>query len=481
MIFKPSKINSKACLIAKLMLVSALLFSIAFFPDKTLAFGSSWNEDFESYDVGFLSDNPKWAGIESTDYYVVDSPVYHGSRAGKADYASDVKYALFYPEQNISSGVKYFSFWVQPTYSNSNYIDFHFYSALEHTFKIQLKAAGSGEFFLKLGGGFFDCDTGEDLGYMSIWTWEAEKKVSTDEWVKFNLKGNFEDDLMEITAETGEFEWGRICMWFGGVPDEALKEIKIGIYKGTFVFDLFEEPEQEARVWGISPESETEITDLSDNFTFGWVGLEDYDGLSISFYNKRTGIHSRAKRYEDIESSGEKTLSLEGFGIDKNADWHFNAIAFEEVPETYSGLYLTGRYVMEYTYDLVSPEYFLIINVEGFPVIFEVEDWSDWYGEHAEKFDAPTPLFERVAVLFTPTFSNIGEFGQQISEYFETDKAYSRGYELGLAIPIFTYYTTSIEMFFGGLPIIKLFLMILLLLVGIFIFKIVLKFIPFFG
>ena len=90
-------------------------------------------------------------------------------------------------------------------------------------------------------------------------------------------------------------------------------------------------------------------------------------------------------------------------------------------------------------------------------------------------------LFASVATALGPTFSNIGEFGQTISDYFDVDEAYARGKEIGLSIPIFRYYLSTIDTFFGGFPLMTIFLIILLLMVGIFVFKMIMKFIPFLG
>lgn len=484
------KINSNGLLIAKLMFGSAFLFSLIFFPFVVNAFSTNWDENFEAYNVGLLSDNVKWEAITSDVFFTTDTGalILNGVKAGKVENAqTQTKEIRFNPSDDVSTGEKNYTFNIMPFYWTGSF--WGYLELIFETLNGELRIGvvddrnSTDEFKLRWTGHLVDCETGSEISYHANIDWGAQR-FGKDEWVEITIEANFTDKIMKLNAESGETEWAELCVWPNNELLDTMETIKLVSFFSKMAFDYFyfsvPEPPP-VRVWGISPNSATEITDLDTNFTFGWEGLDYYDGLLISFYDKGTRIHSNAKRFETdvIGFEGQNVINLQNFVFDTNADWYFHALAFVEQPEVSEGMFLTGRYITEYTYNVVSPEYFLTINIEGFPVFFEMEDWETWYGEHAEKFEAPTPLFERVALLFTPTFENIGEFGHRISAYFEIDKAYSRGYELGSAVPIFSYYISSIEMFFGGLPIVKLFLMTLLLMVGIFLFKIIMRFIPF--
>jgi len=63
----------------------------------------------------------------------------------------------------------------------------------------------------------------------------------------------------------------------------------------------------------------------------------------------------------------------------------------------------------------------------------------------------------------------------------DTGQAYNTGVELGTFIPLYRDYIEGIEYFFGGFPLVQIFIVLVILLIGIFIFRLILKFIPFIG
>lgn len=155
-------------------------------------------------------------------------------------------------------------------------------------------------------------------------------------------------------------------------------------------------------------------------------------------------------------------------------------MATRTVLEVIEGMYLTGRYSYEWSDDLVDPEYWFAINIEGFTPIFGMSDFEEWYAVES-KFASSTAMFSAIAGFFQPTFNKIGEFGNRIKDYFDLDEVYSQGYEIGKYISYFAYFIDQISLFLGGFPILKWVFVVILLLTGIFIFRLVLKFIPFLG
>lgn len=240
-------------------------------------------------------------------------------------------------------------------------------------------------------------------------------------------------------------------------------------------------PELVPRVWGIDPVSETEIIDLEDIFEFGWEDLDDWDTLSVVFQNRDTGIFTEAQELLITTSpSGSMIFNFSDFNPDRNGKFYFFAISTRSVPEVIEGMYLTGRYSYEWSDDLVDPEYWLNFNIGGITPVFEMSDFSDYYGSIA-KFTTPTDMAIAITGFFEPIFSKLGEFGNRIIDYFNVNEAYAQGYEIGKSIPYFTYFVGQISLFLGGFPIMKWLFVLVLLLTGIFIFRLIMKFIPFLG
>ncbi|GAI02035.1 unnamed protein product, partial [marine sediment metagenome] len=64
------------------LLLGVLILFTPFFIAQ--AFGPAWEESFEAYSPGILSDNPKWSDQSSTKFFVSDdeNDVFTGSKAG---------------------------------------------------------------------------------------------------------------------------------------------------------------------------------------------------------------------------------------------------------------------------------------------------------------------------------------------------------------------------------------------------------------
>ena len=268
--------------------------------------------------------------------------------------------------------------------------------------------------------------------------------------------------------------------YFFAPNNHSLKNFYSRYTKTDGVWNLT--PYPTLRVWGIDPVSETEITDLDTNFEFGWEGLDDWDSLWVNFQNRPTGIFTEGQEILITTTpSGSAVFNLTDFNFDRYGTFYFHAVAGREVPEVIEGMFFTGKYTSEWTGDLVSPDYNLILTTTtGLAPVFEMSDFEEWYGANA-KFDEPTDMFSAIAGFFDPIFNKIGEFGDRIADYFNVNEAYSQGYEIGKAVPYFTYFVGQVSLFLGGFPIMKWLFVIVLLLTGIFIFRLIMKFIPFLG
>ena len=266
---------------------------------------------------------------------------------------------------------------------------------------------------------------------------------------------------------------------FFDTSGENIDNFRVDFATGTYLDNIGVYVPFLGRVWGITPVSGTEITSADTSFSFGWEDLEVWDTLSVVFQNEDTGIFTEAKEYiiETVSPSGQESLYFSDFNFDRNGIYHFFATATRTAMEIVEGMYLTGRYSYEWSDDLVDPEFWYTINIEGFEPIFEMSDFFTWYGS-VSKFATPTDMFVSIAGFFEPTFNKIGEFGNRIKDYFNLSEVYSQGYEIGKTIPYFSYFVGQISLFLGGFPVLKWVFVVILLLTGIFIFRLVLKFIP---
>jgi len=261
-----------------------------------------------------------------------------------------------------------------------------------------------------------------------------------------------------------------------------ISKFKIDNFDAYVVYEGFGlPPPPDASVWGTAPVSGTEITDLEDTMTVEYEGLDDYETLYITLRHPPTGLFTDAKEYDltELGGSGEIIVNLDDLNIEKNGNWYLHAVAVRQGYQIEQGQFLSG-YGWIWSDDLTDGDYYLDINIEGYEEIFAMSDFNSWYDENS-KFDAPTEMFGAIAGFFEPIFSKVGEFGSRIENYFDTNTAYSKGFEIGKAIPLFAYYVEQIAVFMGGFPLMNWLLIIILLLVGIFVFRVILKFIPFLG
>jgi len=205
------------------------------------AFGDSWQEGFEEYPTGYLTDNPKWSDQTSIYYFVSDDEedVLFGSKAGKIEnFTTNFPVIWFNPSQDVSSGVNYYEFSLKPRYwTSSYYSEFKvaFWDNVNAHINIELKndKEVSNTFDVWLRGHRFDCDTLEPLAGDLEWG-----QILKDDWITFYLKGDFDDRIMEITSDELE---EKHCFWFNVErTSTTLKKIKVlgGLYS-KIAFDYF--------------------------------------------------------------------------------------------------------------------------------------------------------------------------------------------------------------------------------------------------
>jgi len=450
---------------------AGLLLCFGLFLFTKSVFGATiFEDDFDSYGLGDLAGQGGWTCSYST--WNVNSNDFESSPYSIKDDASS--YLSLCQKTGASTTEGSTSFWFKTTNcgygaSRREELTFRFSGApYESLPSITIKSTA---------------ETGCEIGLSNIskdyvamntfndWTQAVLRWKVIDDWYwfKWGWGGQQETSWTESIYSLSWFPTGfdRIDIW--GSHGEG------GNY---FYVDSIAEAPAEApppptpfRVYGISPVSGTEITSTSTEFSFGWEGLATsstsyYQGFWLNFREKTTGIKTEGYLFTTAEPFGTATTSLENFNFEKNSDYYLTAIG--------------AGYAFGYYTDLVSPEFYYTINIAGLPDVFKMTDFSTWYAENS-KFATPTAIFISLTGFLEPVFSKIGEFGERTTEFFDLDDAYTRGYDIGIIFPTFTQYINEIEVFMGGFPILKLFLIALLVLVGIFIIKLIMKFIPFFG
>ena len=326
------------------------------------------------------------------------------------------------------------------------------------------------------------------LGSTYVWSWKANfngtvckiwKGISIGDFTEF---GEFTCDAWhsvnvgwrtpgEIRFKLDDNDWTEWQSTYS--PFSGVDRIYLDSYSEfeKYYVDNLNTELPELRVFGVSPASGGTATSTEGNFIVGWEGwdFEDiYQDFVFSFLEKNTGILTGTKIFEPMTEAGTTTLNFLDFGFDKNGDYYFHAKARS---------YLDSNYTAYYTSDLVSPEWWIRFNVEGWEEIFEMPVFETWYSENS-KFATPTAMFTMLTNLWTPIFNKLGEFGSKVVAYLNLEEAYDRGYDLGKIIPTYTQYITAIEPFFGGFPLTTMFTSFLAILLGIFIGRLILKFIP---
>ena len=441
--------------------IALVVFLFLYF--KIDVFGATiFEDDFESYNLGNINGQGGWS--DTTDIVdVVNDNVFQGEKAGHC-YNSDPNSTWAFKTGAITPAPFEFTF--------------KFY-VLEPVFSVA-------DIIFNLGGGITGTSTiSTYLGSKLQWNNDTQKiefytydffsatwilnssEVATSTWHTLTFEGS--NNQWRAKIDTGEWS-----IW--NTPENNFDWIsRFTIFGGYlhFYFDQMGAPElgaPEFRVYGISPVSGTEITSTSTEFSFGWEGLATstsyYQGFWLNFREKTTGIKTEGYLFTTAEPTGTATTSLENFNFVKNSDYYLTAVG--------------AGYTYGYYTDLVSPEFYYTINIAGLPDVFKMTDFSTWYSENS-KFATPTAIFVSLTGFLEPVFSKIGEFGERTTEFFDLDDAYTRGYDIGIIFPTFTQYINEIEVFMGGFPIIRLFLVSLIVLLGIFIIKLIMKFIPFFG
>lgn len=416
--------------------------------------------------VGLLCSNLAWAGVdENFDSY---SP---GDLSGQGDWETGgvsclVSDGQFFTSPNSAktlssancNNFKDFSaevsgsqrFYFYQSSSSANYNGFTFRireSATDKiTFSAYKKSAVLGEIWLSGIGG-------------------SNKDYDLDVWNEVLVEWQFPNQVRYNLNDSGFTSW-----FSAGVSWTALDRVYFANWQNAgWTFDIyFDElgyPPVGFQFDVISPANESTIEDLENEITFSWSGwdFEDiYEAFVFWFVREGTGVSTNLIIYYPSSEAGEIAYPFSDFEFEKNGYYFLKARRAD------------GTFGEE----LIYPDYWIMIDVEGFSEAFSMLDFETWYAENVDRFASSTPVFLAISGVISPIFSQIGDFGFDTLGFLDTDEALSTGVNLGKYIPLYRGYIEEIEYFFGGFPLIQIFILLVLLLVGIFIFRLILKFIP---
>jgi hypothetical protein len=148
-----------------------------------------------------------------------------------------------------------------------------------------------------------------------------------------------------------------------------------------------------------------------------------------------------------------------------------------EEPYLYNCNYCYFYNYEEATSTLINkcPDY--ILNVSGYvppsqPV--PIGSWQSYYASHtSDKFPTSTDIFTSISGTFSGIVEKLTSFVNDFRSIFDAENASAKGTELGQKIPLARGYLKPINDFFGGIPVSDLFMLVLLVLLVVILYRII--------
>jgi hypothetical protein len=217
-------------------------------------------------------------------------------------------------------------------------------------------------------------------------------------------------------------------------------------------------------------------TSTANYLTGTWSGIDTaiFKNLTLYFTNTYTGESATAQIVETPASSGSFSIPLRDFDFSSNGTWNLKTNA------TYKNTQLSDMII---TSDLTIG-YYLILDFPGLHTPYTFTDFVTWYHANVTNYSDPTDWATAMVGYLQPVLQKIAEFGARITDYLDITTSYQKGKDLGSVLPVVNAYVEKINIFFGGFPIVQFFQWGVLLMMGLFAVKFILKllaFIPFFG
>jgi hypothetical protein len=447
----------------KLLFLTLILAICCIFIAKTGICSATtlFSDNFDSYETGALGtqNNWEWANNSAT----IRNDIYNS------------------PPNSISFGTQtiarhIFTAQSSGTFKGKIYFDlttteFNFYLGSDTTPKCQV---------------YIDTQAGKVYSDIYIYT-PAELlsfNFSLDTWYDFYFRFDSTGSVNQFCLENICSEW--VACRYGGLQTfTTLNKLN---FKGAdssnstsaLIDDVFisDSITPDPAIFISTPTTATTITNNSTNLTGGWTTINPdiYHSITLYFNSNFIGEQSVAKIIPITSSTGSFSIPLTDFGITANGQWNLKGSA------TYANTQLSDMYI---TPDLISPTgYNLIFDVAGFHTPYTFTDFDTWYGDNVSNYGTPSAWASGMVGFLQPILEKIAEFGARVQDYLDTSKAYQQGSTLGSVFPVVNAYILKINIFFGGFPIAQFFQWGILIMMGIFAVKMILKllsFIPFIG
>lgn len=226
-----------------------------------------------------------------------------------------------------------------------------------------------------------------------------------------------------------------------------------------------------SEIYLTSPTTGSTITDDTTELVGGWTNIDSttWTNIKIAFNDLQISETSGLVNVPITADDGTFSIPLSQFHIPNNGGWTLRAV----VENNY-----------EYNFDVPSPTYGLTFNISGLPTPYAFTDFESWYSENVSDYEEPSAWATAIVGFLNPIFEKIGQFGDRINYYLDVSTAYEKGNQIGSVFPVIGAYVLKIDLFFGGFPMVAFFKWGILLMIGLFAVKIILKllsFIPFVG
>lgn len=222
-----------------------------------------------------------------------------------------------------------------------------------------------------------------------------------------------------------------------------------------------------------APTTGATITSTATTLDGNWDEIDPaiYKNITLYFNSNFIGEQSVAKIISITNATGSFSFPLSDFGISANGQWDLKGNA------TFKNTQLSDMYI---TPDIISPSgYNLIFNVSGFHTPYTFTDFDTWYDANVSNYDSPSTWASGMIGYLQPILEKIAEFGARLQDYLDTSTAYQRGNDIGSVFPVVNAYILKINIFFGGFPIAQFFQWGILIMIGMFAIKIILKLLSF--
>jgi len=282
----------------------------------------------------------------------------------------------------------------------------------------------------------------------------------------FALNHYFSDLL--LNADIGECFWLSISNMYW---DNSKSYYYPQFYKtGEDTYD-FGCPLPSPSVFITTPESSSIITEMETELVGGWTNINSsiWKNIKLAFNDLQISETSGIVNIPIDADNGNFSIPLSSFNITNNGGWNLRSIIENDY---------------EYNFDIPSVQYNLIFDIEGWQTPYAFTDFETWYSENVEDYEEPSTWAMNLTGSMNPIFEKIGQFGNRINDYLDVSTGYEKGLQIGSVFPVIGAYVLKIDLFFGGFPIVQFFKWGILIMVGLFAVKIILKllaFIPFIG